>query len=658
MGQDQLLAALDSTTHDRWVELSRRTRSAASGRSPCAVNEDLQEEAGREPEAPTAPAYRLWVAENLAREARYAEALPAFDAAIERGENASPLVEGVDVVGIALHHKAQAASHAGQLDAGTRAFRDLAERADDPEPALHEAGHVLEMSGRLEEAGELYLAAAGSTQEGAGRARRALDRLEDGAGSFFPGPARLADRVRAAVLDRDLQAVRALLSKTHFSTGVAGGHVDFDSDSVVRRFCAELADNRVEVERTLRGSGDKRYLVSKGWQGDWFRGRVLFSLARTGRGWQWTGLLISAVTDPWREHWSAGEPRTNQPLTLEIRAPWPAGERFTAGGLDDFAARSAAVAAAGLGAPLVALAFSLDDCGYGTRGFYYNSPISSTHQDEDAFAIDFTRYRRGVPFDNESGGTPVLAVADGIVVSACSGTPSGSGSASNTVEIRHDDPDTGQPRYLSRYLHLAGPFQLSVSALMAVGTGARLGLMNDTGNSALDHLHFSIHDQNSPFPGAGATCGGVTRGTSVRPSPMDGQDLDDGDSGKCVRSSNHESVPVGAVVGNITLLRAHELGSGFGPPDEFLDVEVVVQLDSSPDTYGLQLRRGEELPARRRMLGLLRRALLADRPVRIEFVRATAADLRIIRVEPEEAPQRPFPRPGDLSWRVLDALER
>lgn len=656
MGQNQLLSDLDPTTHDRWVELSRRTRTAASGRSPCDANEELEEEAGREPEAPTAPAYRLWAAENLAREARFDESLPAFDAAIERGEEASPLVEGVDVVGIALHHKGQAAARAGQLDASARAFRELADRADDPEPALHEAGHVLEMSGRLEEAKELYRA-AGSGPMSTDRARRALDRLGDGSGRFFPGPTRLADRVRTAVLDRNPKAVRAILSTTHFSTGVAGGHVHFDSDSVVRRFCAELASGSpIEVERRLRGSGDKRYLVSKGWRGEWFRGRVLFALTRTGRGWQWTGLLISAVTDPWREHWSGGEPRTNQPLTLEIRAPWPAGERFMAGGLDDFAARSAAVAAAGLGGPAVAFGFSLEDCGYGTRGFYYNSPISSTHQDEDAFAIDFTRYRQGVPFDNESGGTPVLAVADGIVVSACAGTPSGDGSASNTVEIRHDDPDTGQPRYLSRYLHLAGPFELSVSALMAVGTGTRLGLMNDTGNSALDHLHFSIHDQNTPFPGAGATCGGVTRGTSVRPSPMDGQDLEDGDSGTCVRSSNRESAAVGAVVGQITLLRAHELGSGFGPPEEFLDVEVVVQLDSSPDTYGLQLRRGDDLPAHRRMFTLLRESLLADRPVRIEFVRATAADLRIIRVVPEQGHERAFPRLEGRAWHFFDAL--
>jgi len=663
MSPKRILPGLDYRTHERWVELSRRTQAAAIGLSPCAVNGELEDEANRESEAPTAPAFRLWVADNFAREARYAESLPAFDLAIERGEGAPLLVEGVDLVRVALHHKAQAAAHAAQLDVSVRTFRELAGRTAHPEPPLFEAGRVLEMAGRLSEAGELYRAASSASPKGSGgaaaeQAERALARLDDARGRFFPGVAKLADHVRAAVRDHDTRAVRALISSTHFSTGVAGGHAHFDDDEVLDWFCAELSRNSVEVENTLLGSGNKRYLFSNGWEGDWFRERVGFALTRSGRGWQWTGILVTAVTDAWREHWGLYEPRTNQPLTLEIKAPWPAGQRFMAGGLGDFAAKSAAVALGGfLLGPAIAFGFSLQSCGYGPRGFYYNS-ISPTHQDEDAFAIDFTRYRRGVPFDNESGGTPVLAVADGVVMTACPGISSGDDSGSNTVEIMHNDPATGQPRFLSRYLHLAGPFQLSVSSLMAVGVGMRLGLMNDTGNSVLDHLHFSIHDQNAPFAGAGKGCGGITRGASVRPSPMDGQTLGDGDSGKCVLSSNRESVPVGTVVGRITMLRAHELGTGFGPPEAFLDTEVILRLDSSPDVvYGLQLRRDTTLPAHRGMFALLRHAFSGDLPVRIEFVRAGAADLRIIRVQLEENPRQPPQTLGGELWRVLDALE-
>ena len=61
---------------------------------------------------------------------------------------------------------------------------------------------------------------------------------------------------------------------------------------------------------------------------------------------------------------------------------------------------------------------------------------------------------------------------------------------------------------------------------MYVRQGARLGLMDDTGNSQLNHLHFSIHD---------ATLMG---GMSVRPTPMDGFSLSDQASGTCVTSTN------------------------------------------------------------------------------------------------------------------------
>ena len=52
--------------------------------------------------------------------------------------------------------------------------------------------------------------------------------------------------------------------------------------------------------------------------------------------------------------------------------------------------------------------------------------------------------------------------------------------------------------------------------------------------------------------------------------------------------------PVGSVLsasGRITFLRANDIGTGFGPPSDFLDVEVIVQLDSQPGkSFGFQLR--------------------------------------------------------------------
>ncbi len=138
----------------------------------------------------------------------------------------------------------------------------------------------------------------------------------------------------------------------------------------------------------------------------------------------------------------------------------------------------------------------------------------------------------------QSGGTPVLAARDGIVVTAEGGTESGDSNESNTVAIEHADPavPSDTDRFRSRYMHLAGPFRIQVSVLMPVITGQRLGVMDDTGTSLLDHLHFSIHDRELSYPN-------IPYGRSVRPTPLSGTSLGDEDSGRCVVSNNVERFP-------------------------------------------------------------------------------------------------------------------
>ena len=74
--------------------------------------------------------------------------------------------------------------------------------------------------------------------------------------------------------------------------------------------------------------------------------------------------------------------------------------------------------------------------------------------------------------------------------------------------------------------------------------------------------------------------------------------------------------------GRITFLRVHDLGTGFGPPNDFLDVECVVLLDTQPNKYfGFQLRNDRNRPAREGMLLLLREAFATNQPVTIDFFR-------------------------------------
>jgi hypothetical protein len=88
-----------------------------------------------------------------------------------------------------------------------------------------------------------------------------------------------------------------------------------------------------------------------------------------------------------------------------------------------------------------------------------------------------------------------------------------------------------------------------------------------------------------------------------------------------------------AVEGQITLLRVHDVGTGYGPPADFLDAEVIVQLDSRPSqAFGFQLRSDGEEAARNGMLDVLRMAFNTDTPVRIEFIDTGSINAVMIRV--------------------------
>jgi photosystem II stability/assembly factor-like uncharacterized protein len=89
-----------------------------------------------------------------------------------------------------------------------------------------------------------------------------------------------------------------------------------------------------------------------------------------------------------------------------------------------------------------------------------------------------------------------------------------------------------------------------------------------------------------------------------------------------------------AAVGRVTLLRVHEVGTGYGPPTDFLDAEVIVTLDTAPGkAFGFKLRDDEDEAARRGMLDLLRDALNHSRTIRIEYVQVAGRNnLRILRV--------------------------
>jgi len=87
-----------------------------------------------------------------------------------------------------------------------------------------------------------------------------------------------------------------------------------------------------------------------------------------------------------------------------------------------------------------------------------------------------------------------------------------------------------------------------------------------------------------------------------------------------------------AARGRLTLLRVHEVGSGFGPAVDRIDGEVIVALDTEPGrAFGFQLRRDANRPQRQRLLALLRDAFANDRPVAIDYLRTGQHNGTLIR---------------------------
>jgi murein DD-endopeptidase MepM/ murein hydrolase activator NlpD len=530
----QVVEQLDDEATEQWLNLSALTAVAIAGAAPSQANAALIAAAGREPQSPTASTYRLWVGDNLASEGRFLEAVKAYDVAVDVALSSRRFHPDVKPTSSSLRHKASTAGLAGDSKLAIRTYRELANVSADGAEPIFLAGMIAERDRNDAEAADLYRIAAAkepsrNADNPAELARRALLRLEDSRTFYLPSVESLADFLIRGLRTGDTEQLDRCVSRTHFAAGPLGGHTAFEETELLEHLYRDLSESSIESRRTLLGSGDKRYLLTSGWRGEWFRDEVVFLLTRAPKGWQWTGVAISQPNDLWMDRWRPAVRQTNQALPFSLLAPWPASASFMAGGMGDFAAKQAAILALGPFGFLLAAKFAESPCGFGARGFYYNQ--APTHDGAEAFAIDFTRYRTGVPYDNESGGTPVLAARGGIATNVSAGASNGDSSTANRVDIFHADPanpsDTN--RFRSHYMHLAGPFQVAVRDGMAVIAGQRLGLMDDTGTSLLNHLHFSIHDRNL--------------GHSVRPTPMSGVTLGDGGSATCVKSTNFERLP-------------------------------------------------------------------------------------------------------------------
>lgn len=84
--------------------------------------------------------------------------------------------------------------------------------------------------------------------------------------------------------------------------------------------------------------------------------------------------------------------------------------------------------------------------------------------------------------------------------------------------------------------------------------------------------------------------------------------------------------PIGSqlsVGGNVTSIDIRDIGTGYGPPSDFMDVDVIINLDSRPYmAFGFQLRNDANLNTHTVMLDLLKKAYINNWQVAIDFTRS------------------------------------
>jgi tetratricopeptide (TPR) repeat protein len=563
-------SSADRRLFHQWRELSELVHRLRHS-EPTASNHALRQMVDADPGGPLAPALLLWLADNLVLESQFDQAVGVYQDLA--GRYAERSFGGRRWAGVAFEQEAACHQALGRADEAVAAYRRaLAEGGEQRSEALlrYRIGEVLEAAHRDAEAVDSYREAAATTDQEPRTqawtpdlARRAADRLESDRAWVRPQPEALAAELTAALATRDLDALRRLASPTHFSVGLVGSERSFtDAGPLLDLVRSHLADSTVVANPSaLQGSGGKRYLETRGWRGGLLADRALLLLSRTRDGFEWSGLGLTCLPrwtnggpdvpdlpdeDP--PNLSEGPTSTDQtPASLWMKAPWPAGECFRAGGIIGFSAQLVAFTAiAAPFGPLAGLVYAglletaslSTPCGFGPGGLFYGQP--TTHVGIDEFAIDFSRFVQGVPLLLDAFGKPVLAVAEGVVMDVVAGIGTGDPTTENRVEIGHMSEaealmaviiglTTGQmspPKYTSKYLHMAGPFQIPVSLGMFVKQGARLGRVDDTGLSVSHHLHFSLHDRD-------------LGGASVRPTPLDRQNLEGfWDDGSCLASTN------------------------------------------------------------------------------------------------------------------------
>ncbi|MDD4643922.1 MAG: peptidoglycan DD-metalloendopeptidase family protein [Bacilli bacterium] len=122
-----------------------------------------------------------------------------------------------------------------------------------------------------------------------------------------------------------------------------------------------------------------------------------------------------------------------------------------------------------------------------------------------------TKYHSGLDFGYPTG-TPVTAIADGLVMQSKMGDSYG-----NYVKLSHDLNNDHKPEYYSLYAHLS---LRTVERGQMIGGGQKIGEVGSTGRSTGSHLHFEIMNDKGERIDPAPILEGIMRGNTVLDKPF------------------------------------------------------------------------------------------------------------------------------------------
>lgn len=159
-----------------------------------------------------------------------------------------------DLISGSLMHKAFAQKILGNNSDAITTFNTLFDYNSSKKEAMLQAGMLAESTNKLDLAVDYYSKVSNKrisskTDDPGELARRAVERLKLPNLKYAKSAIELADMLFTLIEKREIETLKSLISKTHFSIGTIGGHTVYEDLSLLDTLFDEFTLSNVKVKK-------------------------------------------------------------------------------------------------------------------------------------------------------------------------------------------------------------------------------------------------------------------------------------------------------------------------------------------------------------------------------------------------------------------------